>query len=87
MKIRRPFRFIVITIGVAMVLYLGAFMCRFEVFSSPVRDNAQGWLGPRMRGDCHSVDIGKVYYYEGTDFSSYLAFRPLYSLWLLAMGY
>jgi hypothetical protein len=86
MKIRRPFRLLAITFGVAMVLYFAAFICRFEIFSSPVRDDAHGWLGPVMRGDSHSLDIGKVYYYEGADFSSYRVFRPLCKVWLLVMG-
>jgi len=70
-----------------MVLYFAAFICRFEILSSPVRDDAHGWLGPVMRGDTHSVDIGKVYYYEGTDFSAYRVFRPLCRVWLLVMGF
>jgi len=87
MKIRRRFRLLAITFGVAMVLYFTAFICRFEILSSPVRDNAHGWLGPVMRGDTHSADIGKVYYYEGTDFSSYRVFHPLCRVWLCLMGF
>ncbi len=86
MKIRRPFRLLTITFGVAMFLYFAAFIYRFEIFSSPVRDDAHGWLGPLMRGDTHSVDIGKIYYYEGTDFSSYRVFRPLCRVWLFGHG-
>jgi len=87
MRIRRPFCMIVLTFGIGMVLYFAAFIYCFEIFSSPVRDDAHGWLGPLMRGDTHSVDIGKVYYYEGTDFSSYRAFRPLCRVWLLVTGF
>jgi len=68
------------------MLYLGAFIYRFELFSSPVRDDRHGWLGPVIRGDKHTVDIGKAYYYEGTTFSSYKMFRPLCAAWLWVNG-
>jgi hypothetical protein len=86
MKICRPFQLLAMTFGVAMVLYFAAFVCRFEICGSPVRDDAYGWLGPVMRGDTHSVDIGKFYHYEGTNFSSYRFFRPLCRAWLRARG-
>ena len=87
MKIRRPFRVLAFTFGVVFALYCWAFICRFEIFSSPVRDDAHGWLGPVLRGDTHCMDIGKIHYYEGTDFSSYRLFRPLCRTWLLVMGF
>ena len=87
MKIYRPLRLLAMTCGLLVNLYFAAFICRFEIFCSPVRDEVHGWLGPLMRGDTDSVDIGKVYYYEGTDFSSYRAFRPLCKVWLRVMGF
>ena len=87
MKIRRPFRTLAVPFGILVALYLAAFLCRFDVFSDPVRDDAHGWLGPVIRGDSRVVDIGKVYYYEGTDFSAYRTFRPLCRAWLWTMGF
>jgi hypothetical protein len=53
-------------VGLVLTVYLVAFVCCFDVFSSPVR-NKHGWLGPLIRGDTHSIDIGKAYDYEGDD--------------------
>jgi len=67
--------------------YLGAFVWRFEILSGPVRNDSNGWLGPVIRGDSRIVDIGKVYYYKGTDISTYRTFRPVCGLWLWVMGF
>jgi hypothetical protein len=72
--------------GVVLALYVGAFIWRFDVFSSPVRNNTHGWLEPLIRGDTHSQDIGKVYDYQSDDLSYYRAFFPLCKLWLIAQG-
>ena len=72
--------------GVAVAIYILIFFGRFHVFGSPVRDNEHGWLGPALRGDSQVVDIGKVYYYEGTDFAAYRTFRPLCRLWIWTQG-
>ena len=69
-----------------IVLYAGFFIWHFDIFSDPVRDNAHGWLGPKIRGETNAVDIGKVYYFEGTDFSLYDTYRPLCIVWLRVMG-
>ena len=90
MKIRRILTVVLGTSCLCLVLllfYVGSFTCRFEIFGDPVRDNAHGWLGPTIRGDLHTADIGKVGYYEGTDFSLYRTYRPLCGLWLRAWGY
>ena len=87
MRIRRPLRLLSMACGVLLACYLAAFVWRFEIFSAPVRDNEHGWLGPVIRGNSHSVDIGKVYYYEGKDISLYRIFRPLCEAWLLVMGF
>jgi len=58
-----------------LLFYVGSFTWRFEIFGDPVRDNAHGWLEPTIRGDLRTVDIGKVGYYEGTDFSLYRTYR------------
>jgi hypothetical protein len=71
---------------VALAAYCIAFVWCFEVFGSPVRDNTHGWLGPKIRGDAHVTDIGKVYYREGTDIRYYSFFFPLCKLWLFANG-
>ena len=79
----------VIVSGVLVAVYLGAFVWRFDLFSAPVRNDTYdtyGWLGPARRGDTHVVDIGKVHFYEGTDYSDYRTFRPLCKVWLLLMG-
>ena len=68
-----------------MAIYLFAFVMCFEIFGSPVRDK-QGWLGPVARGNPDYVDIGKVYFYEGTDYLSYSVFRPMCRVWLWAVG-
>ena len=87
MKIRIPFRSLSMACGVLLACYLAAFVWRFEIFSVPVRNSEHGCLGPVIRGDSHSVDIGKVYYYEGMDISLYRTFRPLCSVWLWVMGF
>ncbi len=51
-------------VGLALAVYLVAFVWCFDVFSSPVRNNKHRWFGPLIRGDTHSVDIGKTYEYE-----------------------
>lgn len=73
--------------GTVAVVYFAAFIWSFEILSSPVRDNKHGWLGPPIRGDVHTIDIGKAYYYEGTDFSAYRRFQPLCKAWLIVMGF
>jgi len=85
-KHRRLLRFFGIAFALVILIYLGAFVRKFEIFSGPVRDDKHGWLGPVIRGDLHTVDIGKVYYYEGTSFSSYQMFRPLCATWLWVNG-
>jgi len=82
---QRIFRWALIPAGI-FAIYVGCFVWRFDIFSAPVRDNEHGWLGPRIRGDSHSVDIGEVYYYEGTDFSLYDRYSPLCALWLTLQG-
>ena len=72
---------------VALVaLYVISFGCVFQLFSSPVRDNDHGWLGPAKRSDPQVTDIGKVLYYEGTDFTAYRFHSPLCAVWLLLNG-
>jgi len=71
----------------AALLYVGSFACRFDLFGDAVRDNEHGWLGPAIREDSRTVDIGKVGYYEGTDFSLYRTYRPLCRVWLSVMGF
>ena len=85
-RISRSVKMFVIVSGVLVAVYLGAFVWRFDLFSAPVRNNAHGWLGPARRGDRHVLDIGKIYFYDGTDYSDYRTFRPLCKVWLLLMG-
>ncbi len=73
-------------VGLGFAVYFLAFVCRFDVFSSPVRNNRHGWLGPLIRGDTHSIDIGKTYDYESDDLFYYHVFWPLCKLWILANG-
>lgn len=72
-------------VGLVLAVYVLAFVCRFDVFSSPVR-NKHGWLGPLIRGDTHSVDIGKTYDYESDDLFYYHVFWPLCKMWILVNG-
>ena len=72
--------------GLVLAVYLVAFVWYFDVFSSPVRNNKHGWLGPLIRGDTHSIDIGKTYDYESDDLFYYGLFWPLCKLWILANG-
>jgi len=81
----RALRLTAIVGSAVFALYIAAFLWRFDVLSSPVRDNEHGWLGPLIRGDTHSHDIGKAYFHEG-DVSSYRVFFPLCKLWLLFQG-
>jgi len=87
MRIRRPLRLLSMACGVLVACYLAAFLWCFEIFSAPVRDNEHGWLGPVIRGNSHIVDIGKVYYFEGTDISLYRTFRAPCKVWLWVMGF
>jgi hypothetical protein len=72
--------------GAAVAAYFTAFAWCFEVLGSPARDNKHGWLGPRLRGDPHFVDIGKAWDYEGAGFSRYRTFRPMCQAWLWVNG-
>lgn len=87
MKIRKRLILLASRSVVLMLVYLAAFMWLFEIFGSPVRDDTHGWLGPAIRGDSHIMDMGKVYYYEGTNFSAYRTFRPCCRVWLPVMGF
>jgi hypothetical protein len=70
-----------------LAFYVGSFIWRFDIFSDAVRDNQHGWLGPAIRGDSHTVNIGKVNYYEGTNYFAYRTYRPLCKVWLWVMGF
>jgi hypothetical protein len=87
MKIRKQIRLLPIACGVLIVVYLVAFVWRFDILGAPVRDGNHGWLGPPIRGNSQIVDIGKVYYYEGTDGSLYRSFRPVCRVWLWVTGF
>ena len=82
----KQLRFFAKIFVVLLALYIIAFMWSFDVFSSPVRNNMHGWLGPLIRGDTHSQDVGKVFEYQSEDLSYYRAFLPLCRLWLIAHG-
>ena len=69
-----------------LALYIIGFVWCFDVFSSPVRNNRHGWLGPLIRSDTHSQKVGKVYEYQSEDLFYYRAFLPLCRLWLIAQG-
>jgi hypothetical protein len=73
-------------VGSVVVIYFVSFVWCFDLFSSPVRNNRHGWLGPLIRGDTHSIDIGKTYDYESDDLFYYHLFWPLCKLWILANG-
>ena len=46
-------RYLGYALSLMSILYVSAFFWRFDVISSPVRDNDHGWLGPVIRGDKH----------------------------------
>ena len=73
-------------VALVLVVYLAAFVWRFDVFSSPVRNDRHGWLGPLIRDDKHSVDIRKTYNYQSDDLLYYRAFWPLRKIWILMNG-
>jgi hypothetical protein len=73
-------------VGLVGAVYFVAFVWCFDVFSAPVRNNKHGWLGPLIRGDTHSVDIGKAYDYESDDLFYYRMFWPLCKVWILLNG-
>ena len=72
-------------VGLVIVIYFVSFVWCFDLFSSPVK-NKNGWLGPLIRGDTHSIDIGKTYDYESDDLFYYRVFWPLCKLWIVANG-
>jgi len=82
----RPLRLLCIFCGSSFALYAIGFIWCFDIFSSPVRDDQHGWLGPVIRGDTHAHDIGKSYFRDDADISYYKAFFPLCKLWLVAQG-
>jgi hypothetical protein len=84
MRRLRPF---VLVVSVAFAIYVGAFVWQFEMLSKPVCDNQHAWLGPAIRGDTHTVDIGKINYYEGQFFTLYRRYRLLCKVWLWIMGF
>jgi len=73
-------------VGLVLVVYFAAFVWCFDVFSSPVRNDRHRWHGPLIRGDTHSVDIGKTYNYESHDLFYYRVFWPLCKIWILVNG-
>ena len=73
-------------VALVLVVYFAAFVWRFDVFSSPVRNDRHGWLGPLIRGDKHSVDVGKTYNYQSHDLLYYRAFWPLCKISILMNG-
>ena len=73
-------------VGLVLLVYFAAFVWCFDVFSSPVRNARHGWLGPLIRGDTHSVNIGKTYDHESDDLFYYRVFWPLCKMWILANG-
>lgn len=84
----RPLRITMLAVCGALVLYVAAFVWRFDVLSDPVRNNQNGWLGPQIRGDKYCVDIGKVLYYGSDDISPYRGvFRPLCKVWIWVNGF
>ena len=90
MKIRRTSAIFLRAFWLCVVLvwiYVVSFACRFDVLSDYAVRNNHGWLGPVILGDKHTVDIGKVVYYEGTDVSLYQTYRPLCVLWLRVWGF
>jgi hypothetical protein len=84
-RARRAHRCFLIILGV-LAIYVGSFVWQFEILGAPARNNERGWLGPAIRGDALFVDIGSVYYYEGTELSLYGWYRPLCGLWLAIQG-
>ena len=80
-------RIVVKIIGLLLAIYFAAFVWCFDVFSSPVRNNTHGWLGQLIRGDAHSIDIGKTYVYDSDDLFYYRLFWPLCKIWILANGF
>jgi hypothetical protein len=81
-----PFKLASVAFCCAFGLYVAAFVCRFDIFSAPVRSSDE-WLGPRARGDSQAVDIGKVWHTDTPDVSLYRTFRPLCQLWLWLDGF
>jgi len=70
---------------VLLLGYVISFISVFNVFSSPVRNN-DGWIGPAIRGNKQTRDIGKVFYYESQDYLLYDIYWPLCKVWLLIQG-
>jgi len=73
-------------LGIAMAIYVVAFIVCFDPLSAPVRDNKHGWLGPLIRGDTRSIDAGKVWIYQSDDLIYYRVFWPLCKSWIFLNG-
>ena len=83
----KRFKPVAYTCAASLGLYLAAFVWQFQLLGLPVRNNDHGWLGPPLRRNPNVRDIGKIYYYEGTDYSSYHRFYPLCQVWLWMNGF
>jgi hypothetical protein len=71
---------------VALAIYCGLFTWHFELTSAPVLNRERGWLGPRIRQDRHTIDIGKTGYYASKDYRLYDSYRPLCRAWIWLNG-
>jgi hypothetical protein len=67
-------------------IYCGMFCYRFDILSDPVINRERGWLGPRVRGDRHTIDVGEVGYYESSGYALYDFYGPLCHVWIFCNG-
>src|SRR5690242_642753 len=66
-------------------LYFFGFAFRFELFGLPARNYGR-WLGPRIRGSDEYIDIGKVLFFSGADYSGYDNYKFGCRMWLRLQG-
>jgi len=85
-RLRKFLGFGLIAIVAAIGLHLGFFCYRFDVFSDPVFGRDRGWLGPYIRGNRDTVDVGKVGYYESTDYALYDFYSGPCRAWIFLNG-
>jgi len=75
-----------IAIVIGFTIYTAMFCWHFEMFGQPVINRERGWIGPSIRHDQKSPDVGGVRYYESSDYRLYDFYRPLCRAWIWMNG-
>ena len=76
----------VIAMAIGFTIYTTMFCWRFELLGLPVITRDRGWIGPSIRHDKQSPDVGGVRYYDSSDYRLYDFYRPLCHAWIWMNG-